>query len=137
MNVELSTEYLRHLRKSLKKDLGKQLQSYQTDRVSYVDAMVFQRVKELEQNQDILRRIIEHNDDKPEEQVKAVVALNETTVLIRSLFEMLPNICSLGVDAFGNNNNPSSLVTTASAPRYNNNYHDEICQKQRVYLFAD
>jgi hypothetical protein len=137
MNVELSTEYLRHLRKSLKKDLGKQLQSYQTDRVSYVDAMVFQRVKELEQNQDILRRIIEHNDDKPEEQVKAVVALNETTVLIRSLFEMLPNICSLGVDAFGNNNNPSSLVTTASAPGYNNNYHDEICQKQRVYLFAD
>ena len=87
--------------------------------------MVFQRVKELEQNQDILRRIIEHNDDKPEVQVKAVVALNETTVLIRNLFEMLPNICSLGVDAFGNNNNnPSSLVTTASAPGYNNNYNN-------------
>ncbi len=33
--------------------------------------------------------------------IKAVGQLNETTMLISDLFEMLPQIASLGVDAFG------------------------------------
>jgi hypothetical protein len=53
--------------------------------------------------------IIYSNKDKPDVQVKAVLALNETTVLIANLFETLPNICSLGVDAFGSG---SSSTTT-------------------------
>jgi hypothetical protein len=58
----------------------------------------------------LLNTIIYSNKDKPDVQVKAVLALNETTVLIANLFEMLPNICSLGVDAFGSGGSSSSCI---------------------------
>jgi hypothetical protein len=99
MHVEISTEYIRHLRSSLKHDLENQLKTYAIDRTAYIDEMVFKRMAELEDNQTILRNIIDNNEDNPEAQIKAVAELNETTVLIANLFELLPQITRLGVDA--------------------------------------
>ena len=95
------------------------------DRTAYIDEMVFKRIAELEDNQTILRNIIDNNEDNPEAQIKAVAELNETTILISQLFEMLPSITSLGVDAFqqtiqtqiqtGKNDNSSSITITSGS----------------------
>jgi hypothetical protein len=84
------------LHEDVKKCLENQLKTYAIDRTAYIDEMVFKRMAELEDNQTILRNII----DNPEAQIKAVAELNETTILISQLFEMLPIITRLGVDAF-------------------------------------
>ena len=70
---------------SLRRDSQKQLRSYQIDRFEYANAMVFKRIAELENNQDILHRITENNKGNPEVQVKAVAQLNETIMLISDL----------------------------------------------------
>jgi hypothetical protein len=132
MHIEISIEYIRHLRSSLKHDLEDQLKTYAIDRTAYIDEMVFKRIAELEDNQTILRNIIDNNQDNPEAQIKAVAELNETSILISQLFEMLPSITSLSVDAFqqtiqtGKNDNSSITITSGSGSRQGRNNSNAV-----------
>jgi hypothetical protein len=115
IGVDITTDYLRHLKMSLRRDSQKQLRSYQIDRFEYANAMVFKRIAELENNQDILHRIIENNKGNPEVQVKAVAQLNETIMLISDLFEMLPQISNLGMDAFSSSFDDSNKLVNSES----------------------
>ena len=82
MQVDISIDYLRHVKSSLRKDSQKQLSIYQKDRFAYIEEVFFKRITEYENNQDILRNIIANNADKPEVQIRAVAELNDISVLM-------------------------------------------------------
>jgi hypothetical protein len=115
----MSPGYIAHLKGALRRESEKELDLYKKDKFAFIEGAFTKRVRELEDNQEILRRIIANNPNDPNAQVKAVLALNETIVLIANLFQMLPNMHGLGMDAFtssssssNNNNNNSTLLDT-------------------------
>jgi hypothetical protein len=100
LGLDMSVDYLWKVKSNLKKASQNQLMIYQKDKFAYIEQAFFARVAELENSQDILRDIITKNGDKPEVQIKAVAELNNITVLLRKLFEMLPSTTRIGVEAF-------------------------------------
>jgi hypothetical protein len=117
MQVDISTDYLRHIKSSLRKDAIKQLTIYQKDKFAYLDQLFFKRVAELESSQDILRNIIANNADKPEAQIKAVAQLNEITRSLSDMFDALPLIIkSAVVDEFPPLTATATATTTLESP---------------------
>ena len=100
LQIDISTDYLSHVRSSLRRDSQKLLNVYHKDRFAFIDEVFFKRVKEYENYQNILQNIIANNADKPEVQIKAVAELNDITVSLTNMFQDLPYITRLGVDAF-------------------------------------
>lgn len=112
LGFDMSLDYIWRLRASLKNDRKKHFEDLQKDRYTFLDESFFKRVAELENNQTILHNIIYNNADNPEAQIKAVTQLNEITVLIHNLFETLPSITKLGIDAFVSNDNNNNFGST-------------------------
>ena len=120
LGVDMSPRYIAHLKAGLRRESEKQLELYKKDKFAFIEGAFSKRLAELEYNQETLRRIIATNPNDPNAQVKAVLALNETIVLIANLFQMLPNMHGLGMDAFSssnsdsNNNRNSTLLDTTT-----------------------
>jgi hypothetical protein len=93
----MSPGYIAHLKAGLRRESEKQLELYKKDKFAFIEGAFSKRLAELEYNQETLRRIIATNTNDAYVQVKAVLALNETIVLIANLFQMLPNMHGLGM----------------------------------------
>jgi hypothetical protein len=113
LGFDMPLDYIWRVKANLKKASQNQLSVYQKDKFAYIKEAFFKRVAELENNQDILRNIIAKNGDRPEAQIKAVAELNQITLLLRKLFEMLPFTTRLGIDAFPSPLSPESPLVLA------------------------
>ncbi len=127
LGIEMSYDYIAHMKADLKKESEKQIEIYKKDKFAFIEGAFSKRLAEFEDNQNILRTIIYSNKDNPEAQIKAVVALNDTITLIANLFQMLPSMNGLGMDAFmmnnssnnsDNDNNNSRVATTTTTIPY-------------------
>ena len=62
--------------------------------------------------------------------LKQVLALNETIVLIANLFQMLPNMHGLGMDAFTSSSSSSSDSNNSNSNN-NNDSIEEVIEEQK------
>jgi hypothetical protein len=123
MRIEISTEYLRHLKSDLKKESEKQLNLYHKDRFAYMNEVFFDRTKELKSMQKTLHEIIDTNEDDPEIQIKAIVQLQSVTSELTNYYVQLPQLSTIAVNSFDSipNNAATTTVTSGSGSRQNNN----------------
>jgi hypothetical protein len=121
LGFKMSFGHIAHVKADLKKYSKKKFELLRKDLDLFVDELVLKRIEELENNQRILHRIIEQNDDNPSEQIKAVLALNETGKLLTDYFMSLPNITKMsaaGVNTiFHNNTNTNNNNSTTTTTR--------------------
>jgi hypothetical protein len=66
LNIQLSIDYLKHLKLSLKDDSRKELDYLIKDRMAYIHALFFERLAELKSYPRTLHNIVLRNPDKPE-----------------------------------------------------------------------
>ena len=114
LDFDMSLDYIWRLKSSLRKDSRKQLSIYQKDKFAYMDEVFFKRVEEYQNYQNILYTLIANNKDKPEAQVKAVAEISKITESFINLFQDLPAITRLGVDAFPPPTTTATATTTES-----------------------
>jgi hypothetical protein len=101
LKIQISLDYLNHLKASLKTDMKKELLSIQKDKYLFVESTFVDRKHELEALQKMLHNIVANNADKPDVQVNAIARLHEISVSLGGLYDILPIIGGV---------NPRSLV---------------------------
>jgi hypothetical protein len=101
LKIQISLDYLNHLKASLKTDMKKDLLSLQKDKYLFVESTFVDRKHELEALQKMLHNIVANNADKPDVQVNAIARLHEISVSLGGLYDILPIIGGV---------NPRSLV---------------------------
>jgi hypothetical protein len=131
LGLEMSFDYIAHLKADLKKDTKKKLDLYKKDKFAFVEEIFFKRVAELEDSQVTLQNIIDNSKDD-EIRIKAISELTNISTLISNYYLQLPNFSSLGVDAFTSNdkfvsnssNGEAAVITTTKEGKeedYNKN----------------
>jgi hypothetical protein len=91
LQLDISFDYLAHLKASLKNDIKKQLEHLQKDRYALVGEVFFNRRDELIQLQRSLHSIVCKNKDKdPDVAIRAISKLHELSHSIHQLYEGLP-----------------------------------------------
>jgi hypothetical protein len=96
--LDITIDYLRHLKSDLKKDSEKELNLYQKDRFAYLNSIFFDRVEELKFMQKTLHEVIENEGDS-ETKIKAVNQLQSITSQLARYYGQLPQIASFGATA--------------------------------------
>src|SRR5436190_22957194 len=67
LGLEMSYDYIAHIKAALKKESEKQIDLYKKDKFAFIEGAFSKRLAELEDNQTILRNIIANNAaDNPE-----------------------------------------------------------------------
>jgi hypothetical protein len=61
----MSPGYIAHLKAGLRRESEKQLDLYKKDKFAFIEGAFTKRVRELEDNQEILRHIIANNPNDP------------------------------------------------------------------------
>lgn len=136
MQVEISTDYIRHAKMDIKKDSEKQMNAYRKEKFAFLDEIFFTRVEELKLLQKTLHEIIETEEDN-EIRIKAANELTGITTLLSNYYEQLPGMSQLGVEAFSSSsleNNNSSLTAgyhnnNNSAATISNNNYSRWCER--------
>jgi hypothetical protein len=123
--VEISTDYLRHLRANIKKDTETDFNLLRKDRYAYLDELVFDRVKELKLMQRDVHLIMMTEQDN-DIRLKAVETMQSLTDQIRSIYGDLLHYTTLYTNptfdntAAGDGGNENNNNTT-SINNYDNN----------------
>ena len=97
LHITISHDYVYHIKMQLKKDSARELSLLQKDRDYYLKHTFFDRVAELEAQQQVLWDIVNNNKDKPEVQIKAIHELHALTMNLTNGFKNLPEIAMLQV----------------------------------------
>jgi hypothetical protein len=106
LHVTISPDYVYHVKMQLKRDSVKELSLLAKDRDYYLKNMFFDRVHELEAQQQVLWDIVKDNKDRPEIQIKAVHELHALTINLINGFQNLPEITMLQVPSpYSDNDN--------------------------------
>jgi hypothetical protein len=101
LKIQISLDYLNHLKASLKTDMKKRVVISSEDKYLFVESTFVDRKHELEALQKMLHNIVANNADKPDVQVNAIARLHEISVSLGGLYDILPIIGGV---------NPRSLV---------------------------
>jgi len=95
MGIEISRDYLNHLRAQMKKSSARNLKYLQKDRLVYIQNIFFDRTQEFECMQRRLWNIINNNPDNPDLQVSCLSELRQLTVLLTNMYEVLPMLLTV------------------------------------------
>jgi hypothetical protein len=90
LHVTISPDYVYHVKMQLKRDSVKELSLLAKDRDYYLKNIFFDRVHELEAQQQVLWDIVKDNKDRPEIQIKAIHELHALTINLINGFQNLP-----------------------------------------------
>ena len=74
--IQISEDYFKHIKSSLKKDFEKQLEYFHKDRFAFIQSAFFDRLEQFHIQQRILHDIINNNKNKPDVQIRAVHELH-------------------------------------------------------------
>jgi hypothetical protein len=117
--VEISTEYLRHLRADIKKDTETDFNLLRKDKFAYLDALVFDRIKELKLMQNHIYQIMMTEQDN-DIKIRAVDRMQSLTDQIRNIYGDLLHYTTLytnptfdGEDSNGGNNPADGLGSSS------------------------
>ncbi|MFL6328797.1 MAG: hypothetical protein ACJ71I_15125 [Nitrososphaeraceae archaeon] len=97
LHVTISPDYVYHVKMQLKRDSVKELSLLAKDRDYYLKNMFFDRVHELEAQQQVLWDIVKDNKDRPEIQIKVIHELHALSVNLKNAYESLPGLAGLEV----------------------------------------
>ena len=101
LGVEISIDYLNHIKMELKQDSKKELDHLRKDRLSYMNHLFFERADELKNMQRVLWEIITNNqEDKPDVAIKSIAELHKLSNSLCQMYEMLPLLGNLPSNAF-------------------------------------
>jgi hypothetical protein len=93
LHVDMSEDYLSHLRTDIKRDCARELQSLQKDRDYYIKSLFWDRVHELEYQQRVLHEVIDSNkQSNPDVVVRAVNVLHNISSSIFQEYANLPTV---------------------------------------------
>jgi hypothetical protein len=95
LGLEISQDYINHMRASLKKSAEKNLKYLQKDRFVYIQNIFFDRIQELEYMQKMLWEIVNKSRDKRNLQLSCLSELRELTVLLADFYDKLPIVLSV------------------------------------------
>ena len=104
LHVTINHDYVYHVKMQLKKDSARELCLLQKDRDYYLKHTFFDKVAELEAQQQVLWDIVNNNKDKPEVQIKAIHELHALTMNLTNGFKNLPEIAMLQVPSSSGDN---------------------------------
>jgi hypothetical protein len=107
LDIDLSYDYLLHLRADIKKESEIQMSIYQKDRYAFLDEVFFDRTKELKSMQKSLHEIIDNEEDN-EIRIKAINQLQSITTQLSNYYVQLPQIAGVS------SNNTTSADTAVS-----------------------
>jgi hypothetical protein len=97
LHITISPDYVYHIKMQLKRDCSKELSLLAKDRDYYLKNTFFDRVHELEAQQQVLWDIVNNTKDRPEIQIKAIHELHALTINLNNAYQSLPGITMLEV----------------------------------------
>ena len=116
LHVTISHDYVYHVKMQLKRDSARELSLLQKDRDYYLKNTFFDRVAELEAQQQVLWDIVNNNKDKPDIQIKAIHELHALTMNLTDEFKNLPEM--LQVPSSCSDNDSHNLSIGSGEPEY-------------------
>ena len=109
LGVEISIDYLNHIKTELKQDSQKELNHLRKNRFSYMNHLFFERADELKNMQHKLWEIITSNqEDKPDIAIKSISELHKLSNSLCQMYEMLPVLGRLPSDSFAGIDNDNN-----------------------------
>jgi hypothetical protein len=131
LGVEITIDYLNHVKMELRQDSQKELSHLRKNRLSYMNHLFFERIDEVKNMQRKLWEIITSNqEDKPDVVVRSISELHKLSNSLCQMYEMLPVLGRLPSDAFAGiaeDNNIDGEVATA----------DEVASAQQQQQHTD
>jgi hypothetical protein len=124
LDIDLSYDYLLHLRADIKKESEIQMSIYQKDRYAFLDEVFFDRTKELKSMQKSLHEIIDNEEDN-EIRIKAINQLQSITTQLSNYYEQLPQISNASLLVGGgavSSNRIEDTAVSSSNGSINNDY---------------
>jgi hypothetical protein len=101
LGVEITIDYLNHVKMELRQDSQKELDHLRKNRFSYMNHLFFERVDEVKKMQRKLWQIITDNEaDKPDVAIRSISELHKLSNSLCQMYEMLPVLGRLPSDAF-------------------------------------
>jgi hypothetical protein len=97
LHITISPDYVYHIKMQLKRDCSKELSLLAKDRDYYLKNTFFDRVHELEAQQQVLWDIVNNTKDRPEIQIKAIHELHALTINLNNAYQSLPGITMLEI----------------------------------------
>src|SRR5919108_2418079 len=87
LHITISPDYVYHIKMQLKRDCSKELSLLAKDRDYYLKNTFFDRVHELEAQQQVLWDIVNNTKDRPEIQIKAIHELHALTINLNNAYQ--------------------------------------------------
>jgi hypothetical protein len=101
LGVEITIDYLNHVKMELRQDSQKELCHLRKNRLSYMNHLFFERIDEVKNMQRKLWEIITSNqEEKPEVVVRSISELHKLSQSLCQMYEMLPLLGQLPSNAF-------------------------------------
>jgi hypothetical protein len=101
LGVEISIDYLNHVKMELRQDSQKELNHLRNNRLSYMNHLFFERIDEVKNMQRKLWEIITSNqEDKPDVAIRSISELHKLSQSLCQMYEMLPLLGNLPSNAF-------------------------------------
>lgn len=154
MGVDISIDYLWHVKSDIKKDSIGQLQAYQKDKVSFLTEIFLSPTDELKLLKGKLHHIIE-TEKNNEIIIKAIDQLQSVNSQLTDYYALLPQVAGVRIDTAlssiiddhnniggysSSNSNNSATQNTATTMENNNTkktYFCPACQKYHDGKFGD
>jgi hypothetical protein len=100
-DLEIGSDYIRHIKMELKQDSRKELDHLRKNRFAYMNHLFFERVDEIKNMQRKLWQIITDNvADKPDTAIRSIAELHKLSNSLCQVYEMLPVLGRLPSDSF-------------------------------------
>jgi hypothetical protein len=101
LGVEISIDYLNHVKMELRQDSQKELSHLRKNRLSYMNHLFFERIDEVKNMQRKLWEIITSNqEEKPDVAIRSISELHKLSQSLCQMYEMLPLLGNLPSNAF-------------------------------------
>jgi hypothetical protein len=101
LGVEISIDYLNHVKMELRQDSQKELNHLRNNRLSYMNHLFFERIDEVKNMQRKLWEIITSNqEEKPDVAIRSISELHKLSQSLCQMYEMLPLLGNLPSNAF-------------------------------------
>ena len=118
LHITISPDYVYHVKMQLKRDSARELSLLQKDGDYYLKNTFFDRVVELEVQQQVLWAIVNNNMDKPEVQINAIHELHALTMNLTNGFKNLPEVVMLQVPSSYDDNSNHNLSIVSNEPDF-------------------
>ena len=101
LGVEITIDYLNHVKMELRQDSQKELSHLRKNRLSYMNHLFFERIDEVKNMQRKLWEIITDNqEEKPDTAIRCISELHKLSQSLCQMYEMLPLLGNLPSNAF-------------------------------------